>query len=95
MANQPSNDPASNSESDPETGTGGDAAVTLTVNEDRCIGAGQCEMLAPNHFRVDDDSALAEFLGDGSLAPGDAEVVIDRCPSGALSIAADGADIED
>lgn len=61
--------------------------VRMTVDETRCIGAGQCEMLAPDHFRVDDDSALAEFVGQDSLPITEAETLIDRCPSGALSIA--------
>ncbi len=61
-------------------------SVNLVVDANRCIGAGQCEMLAPDHFRVDDDSALAEFIGQDSLPATEAELLIDRCPSGALSI---------
>ncbi len=64
-----------------------DGSVRIVVDGTRCIGAGQCEMLAPDHFRVDDDSALAEFVGQDSLPITEAETLIDRCPSGALSIA--------
>ncbi len=67
--------------------------VYLAVDANRCIGAGQCEMLAPEHFRVDDDSALAEFVGQDSLPLTEAELLIDRCPSGALGIRSEIVDV--
>lgn len=70
-----------------DDGTADSGSVRMVVDDTRCIGAGQCEMLAPDHFRVDDDSALAEFVGQDSLPITEAETLIDRCPSGALSIA--------
>lgn len=67
-------------------------AVRLVVDGDRCIGAGQCELAEPELFRVDDDTAVAEVLGSGMLARDRAEVVVDRCPSGAISIEEPAAD---
>lgn len=60
--------------------------VVVALNADLCIGVGNCELLQPQHFRVDDDTAVAELIGDGAMAPADAEAVVDRCPSGALTL---------
>lgn len=61
-------------------------SVRLTVNARVCIAGGQCEMLAPEVFEIDEDTAVAVVLGDGALDRETAETVIDRCPSGAISI---------
>lgn len=63
-------------------------SVRLAVDPERCIGAGQCEMLEPDTFYVDDDSAVASVTGAGLLTSERAAVLIDRCPSGAISIVA-------
>ena len=59
--------------------------VTLVVDQDRCIAGGQCEMLEPETFMVDDDTAVASVIGTGSLPRDRADIVIDRCPAGAIS----------
>ncbi len=64
--------------------------VTIALNAEACLGVGSCELLQPDHFRLDDDTAIAGLIGDGRLPRADAELVVDRCPSGALSIAEDG-----
>ncbi len=63
-----------------------DAPVVVALNAELCIGVGNCELLAPDHFRIDDDTAVAELIGDGAMTLAAAEEVVDRCPSGALSI---------
>jgi ferredoxin len=60
--------------------------VTLTVNAEVCIAGGQCEMLAPDVFEVDEETAVATIIGDPKLPKEQAETLIDRCPSGAISI---------
>lgn len=62
------------------------ATVRVVVDGERCIGAGQCELLEPDVFRVDDNTAVALLLGDGQLAADRASEVLDRCPSGAITI---------
>lgn len=66
--------------------------VTIGVNAEVCIGVGSCELLQPDQFRIDDDTAIVALIGDGRLARSDADLVVDRCPSGALSIVEDGPD---
>lgn len=60
--------------------------VTITVDATVCIAGGQCEMLEPDVFEVDDDEAIAKVLGGGVMRRDRAELVIDRCPSAAIAI---------
>lgn len=63
-----------------------DEPVTVELDVETCIGAGNCELLQGDQFRIDDDSGVAELIGDGRLPAGEAELLVDRCPSGALTI---------
>lgn len=58
--------------------------VTMTVDADKCIGSGYCEMLEADTFYVDDDTALASVKDTGQVPLERAEVVVDRCPAGAI-----------
>ena len=61
--------------------------VTLTVDTTICVGIGQCEVLEPDVFFINDD-AISTVV-DGATLPADrAAIVIERCPSGAISIVA-------
>ena len=66
--------------------------VRVAVDEQRCIGGGQCEMLEPDVFLLDDDEAISSVIGPGALPRQRAEVVVHRCPGAAISIvdSADG-----
>lgn len=61
--------------------------VLVTVDTESCIGGGQCEMLEPGVFVLDDD-AMSSVIGDRKLPPERAATVIDRCPGRAISIVA-------
>ncbi len=60
--------------------------VRVAVDDERCIGGGQCEMLEPSVFLVDDEEAVSSVIGDGVLPRPRAEVVVHRCPGAAISI---------
>jgi len=60
--------------------------VRLVVDEARCIGAGQCEMLEEETFIVDDDTVIARVIGTGLLPLDRAERVVDQCPAQAIAI---------
>lgn len=62
--------------------------VRLTFDVEKCIGVGQCELLEPDVFRLDDDEGTAVVIGDPELPRDRAGVVVDKCPSGAISISA-------
>ena len=68
--------------------------VRVAVDDERCIGGGQCEMLEPDVFVVDDDEAVSSVIGTGTLPRERADVVVHRCPGAAISIVgpADAAD---
>ena len=52
----------------------------------RCVGVGQCELLEPDLFRVDDDTGTATIVGEPELPSQRAEAIVDQCPSGAIQI---------
>jgi len=60
--------------------------VSMAVDEDRCIGIGQCELLEPDVFRLGDEDAISRVVGGVDLARSRALELVDRCPSGAVSI---------
>jgi len=62
--------------------------VTVAINADTCISSGQCEMLEPDVFVVDDELVIGVVVGAGQLARSRAEEVVDRCPAAAISIVA-------
>lgn len=61
------------------------SAFRLVVDEDVCVGIGQCELLEPDVVSIG-DQGFADVV-DGATLPEDrARTVVDRCPSGALSM---------
>lgn len=60
--------------------------VAVAVDSQRCIGGGQCEMLEPDVFLLDDDEVISSVIGSGALRRDRAEVVVHRCPGAAISI---------
>jgi len=72
-----------------ETGGGDDMAdlVVVSVNQQVCIGAGQCEMHEEATFLLDEDTGIAAVVGHAMLARDRARKVMDTCPSQAISIA--------
>ena len=60
--------------------------VRVAVDEERCIGGGQCEMLEPEVFLLDEDDVISSVIGPGALPRARADVVVHRCPGAAISI---------
>ena len=59
--------------------------MRILVDEDRCIGAGQCVRWAPGQFDQDEETGLVRPVSsviDGSLKGVDGAVK--ACPSGAI-----------
>lgn len=56
--------------------------MDVTVDEDVCIGAGQCEMIAPAIFEVGDDG-ISHVIGPVEDED-QARQAVDNCPSGAI-----------
>ena len=61
--------------------------MRIVLEADKCIGSGNCEMLAPDVFEVRDDM-VCHILAD-EPAPElteDAELAVEACPTRALRI---------
>lgn len=61
--------------------------MRITVDSDRCVGAGQCVLTAPAVFDQDEDG-LVTLLGAGPGADGEAAVRLagGLCPSRAITV---------
>jgi len=68
-----------------------DDLVTVELDAGVCVGVGQCELLESDVFLLDDDEGISTLIGDGRLPRRRAEVVVDKCPSSAISIREDTA----
>ncbi len=62
--------------------------VRLVVDDAICVGIGQCEALEPDTLVVDDDG-VSNVVEGATLPAERAAIVIERCPSGAISVAGD------
>ncbi len=61
--------------------------MRILLEADKCIGSGNCEMLAPDVFEVRDDM-LCHVLVDepGTELAEDAELAVEACPTRALRL---------
>lgn len=57
----------------------------LVINQDNCIGCGQCEAYAPKSFICDDSSRIAKVLDPTGDEEKDIQEAIDSCPTEAIS----------
>jgi len=60
--------------------------MRVTADREVCVGAGQCELLAPEVFEVDDGGAvrvLQEEPGEGAAV----RDAVSLCPTGAIALA--------
>ena len=63
--------------------------MRLCVDAGLCIGVGQCELLEPEIFRLDDDTGTSTVISAPILPSQRAEALVDQCPSGAIQIDSD------
>ncbi|QGV77548.1 ferredoxin [Streptomyces ficellus] len=64
------------------------SAPHLSVDRERCIGAGMCAMTAPEVFDQDPDEGLVLLLHTDPPAPHDtaARMAAGVCPAGAITV---------
>ncbi len=60
--------------------------VRLLVDVEKCIGIGQCELLEPEVFRLDDETGISAVIGDGLVPVERARLAVEKCPSGSISM---------
>ncbi len=61
-----------------------DKLLVMSVDTDKCVGVGQCELLEPEVFYLDDDTGISTVIGTRSLPPERARAVAEKCPSAAI-----------
>ena len=66
--------------------------VRMALDAEKCIGVGQCELLEGDVFRLDDDEGVAVIVGDPVLSADRAAVVVEKCPSQAITISTESSD---
>ena len=59
--------------------------MRVSADRELCVGSGQCELLAPEVFEVDDDGAVQVLQQepDDEAAVRDA---VSQCPTGAIAL---------
>jgi ferredoxin len=65
--------------------------VKVVVEQKLCAGHGECEVVAPRLFVIDDDG-MARFIwadSDGPVPEGPLAEAVRRCPAGAIVIEQD------
>ena len=61
--------------------------MRIVLEADRCIGSGNCEVLAPDVFEVGDDMVCHILVDEpGPDLQTDAEMAVEACPTRALRI---------
>ena len=60
-------------------------AIKITIDRDKCVGAGVCVALAPEVFQLDDEDKATVIAADGAPIE-DIRDAADRCPTGAIAV---------
>ena len=61
--------------------------MKITVDPDKCIGSGSCEMLAPDVFEVSDEGLCQILVADaGAEAASGVRQAVKSCPTRAISV---------
>ncbi|KOT39086.1 ferredoxin-1 [Streptomyces caelestis] len=61
--------------------------MRVTVDRERCVGAGQCALNAPEVFDQDEDGIVTLLVREPEEADADgARAAGDLCPSGSITV---------
>ncbi len=61
--------------------------MRVELDADKCIGSGNCEMIAPDVFEVGDDMVCRILVAEpGPDLAEDAELGVESCPTRALRL---------
>ncbi|MPZ87564.1 MAG: ferredoxin [Nitriliruptorales bacterium] len=64
--------------------------MSVTLDETRCVGSGDCALVAPSAFQVDEDEGLARVLpGAAHIGRAQLERAARDCPTGAIQLSGD------
>ncbi|ADI03775.1 ferredoxin [Streptomyces bingchenggensis BCW-1] len=60
--------------------------MRINADADRCVGAGQCVLAAPDLFDQDDDGTVTVLTEPGAATKDAAREAVHLCPSGAITL---------
>ncbi|MFJ9417887.1 ferredoxin [Streptomyces sp. NPDC101227] len=60
--------------------------MRITIDVERCVGAGQCALTAPQLFDQDDDGIVTQLAEPGADEEATARIAGALCPSGAITV---------
>lgn len=60
--------------------------VGISVDSDRCVGAGQCVLAAPDLFDQDDDGTVTLLAEPDRYTGDEAREAADLCPARAITL---------
>jgi ferredoxin len=61
--------------------------IVARVDENRCVGSGDCATVAPTAFEVDEETGLARVLPGGDATdPAQLQRAAHGCPTGAIAL---------
>ncbi|KAK1186495.1 ferredoxin [Streptomyces sp. NPDC000941] len=60
--------------------------MRINADADRCVGAGQCVLAAPDLFDQDDDGTVTVLAEPGAATKDAAREAVHLCPSGAITL---------
>lgn len=58
----------------------------LVIDSHKCIGCGKCTVVAPNNFKMNFNTRLAEVISQNNIAGAEVSRAIKICPARAISI---------
>ncbi|WP_045824100.1 ferredoxin [Williamsia herbipolensis] len=61
--------------------------MSIEIDRDACVGAGQCVLAAPDVFDQTDDEGISYVLPDAPVTQRTSQIAdaVDRCPARAIS----------
>ncbi|MFJ9411288.1 ferredoxin [Streptomyces sp. NPDC101393] len=60
--------------------------MRITIDVERCVGAGQCALTAPQVFDQDEDGIVTQLAEPGADEEAKARIAGALCPSGAITV---------
>lgn len=67
--------------------------MKITLDRERCMGHGQCELFAPSIFQIGDDDIVEQLRAVDASDPADVEAVrtaAQNCPERVIALVDDG-----
>lgn len=62
------------------------AKSKIVIDENICIGCNTCALMAPETYKLDDETYKAKIIKQPEIITQEVKTVVDSCPVAAISI---------